>query len=50
VKLWVNNRGSSGPTQAIPQRIYIFTMESFVHHAADRQNPLNRRRRPPPGD
>src|SRR5436305_15012029 len=42
VKLWVNNRGSGGPTQAIPQRIYIFTMESFVHCAPDRQNPLSR--------
>src|SRR5437899_936088 len=41
-KLWVNNRGSGGPSQAIPQRIYIFTMESFVHRAADRQNPLSR--------
>src|SRR5437899_2063348 len=42
VKLWVNNRGSGGPSQAIPQRIYIFTMESFVHRATDRQNPLSR--------
>src|SRR3954465_1161840 len=42
VKLWVNNRGSGGPAQAIPQRIYIFTMESFVGGARDRENPLNR--------
>jgi hypothetical protein len=41
-KLWINNRGSDGPTQAIPQRIYISTMESFVYPDEDRENPLNR--------
>jgi hypothetical protein len=40
-KLWVNNRGSDGASQAIPQRIYIFTMESFVVHAEDREDPSN---------
>jgi hypothetical protein len=41
-KLWVNNRGSGGHAQAIPQRIYIFTKESFVCPADDLENPLNR--------
>jgi hypothetical protein len=41
-KLWVNNRGSDGPSQAIPQRIYIFTMESFVDLVEDRENPRTR--------
>jgi hypothetical protein len=33
VKLWVNLRGLDGPAQAIPQRILIFTKESFVSGA-----------------
>jgi hypothetical protein len=40
-KLWINNCGSGGPSQAIPQRIYIFAMESFVGRREDRENPLN---------
>ena len=42
VKPWINLRGLDGPAQAIPQRIFIFTMESFVMHARNRENPLNR--------
>jgi hypothetical protein len=44
LKLWINDRGSRRPTQAIPQRIYIFTRESFVGRAGNRENPLNRAR------
>jgi hypothetical protein len=42
MRLWINHRGSDGPSQAIPQRIYISTMESFVCRVEDHENPLNR--------
>jgi hypothetical protein len=40
-RLWINNRGLDRPSQAIPQRFYTFTMESFVAAAFQRKIPLN---------
>ena len=39
VKLWVNLRGSRRPSQAIPQRIYISTIESLADSGSLRGNP-----------
>ena len=38
----INNRGFRRPSQAIPQRIYISTMESFVAGADEREIPRKR--------
>jgi hypothetical protein len=39
-RLWVNLRGFSRRSQAIPQRFNIFTMDSFVLQGFKHTNPL----------
>jgi hypothetical protein len=39
VRLWVNHGRSAAPSQAIPQRIYISTVESLAQRVINAQIP-----------